>query len=213
MAFCDGAQLLLTYYPNLAVKQVATFHRLGELLRTWNEQINVISRKDIDFLYERHILHALSISRTTKFIKGTSFLDVGTGGGIPGLPLAIVLPDCNFHLIDARGKKIKVVKDIINQLGLKNVQADHMRVENVKDQYNFILGRAVTNLNDFFGLVRSRVKKGGKNDIPNGIIYLKGGEFANEIDELGDVEVREWELKDIYPQEYYETKKIIAIRV
>ena len=212
MAISDNARLLQKYFPDLTSDQLDLFDRMGELYKEWNEQINVISRKDIDFLFERHILHALSISKTTQFKEGTSFLDVGTGGGIPGLPLAVVMPQCSFRLIDGRGKKIKVVKDIIKQLKLTNVVAEHIRVEDVKEQYNFVLGRAVTNLKAFSELVKKRIKKGGKHDIPNGILYLKGGDFGEELDSLGEVEIREWELSEIYEQEYYETKKVIAIK-
>ena len=213
MALSDNAALLLKYYPELSSEQISTFERMGELYKEWNEQINVISRKDIDLLFERHILHALSISRICQFAEGTSFLDVGTGGGIPGLPLAVILPQCTFHLIDGTGKKIKVVKDLVEKLGLTNVTAEHIRAEEIKVPYNYVLGRAVTNLVDFFELVRKRSKKGGKNDVPNGIIYLKGGDFGKEVDELGNVQIMEWELKEIYDLEYYETKKVIAIKI
>ncbi|NQY68787.1 MAG: 16S rRNA (guanine(527)-N(7))-methyltransferase RsmG [Flavobacteriales bacterium] len=213
MALSDDANLLLKYFPNLSKDQIAQFEKMGNMYREWNNQINVISRKDIDFLFERHILHSLSIYRTGTFVEGTSFLDVGTGGGIPGLPLAIVMPHCKFHLIDARGKKIKVVNELIEQLGLKNVTAEHIRAEDVKKQYTYVLGRGVTNFVDFYELVRRRIKKGGKNEIPNGIIYLKGGDFDTELKKLGNVLIQEWNLSEIFEQEFFETKKIISVKV
>ncbi len=167
--------LILKYFKDLSEEQLAQFSQLYELYSFWNAQINVISRKDIDELYERHILHSLGIAKFCTFKAGESVLDVGTGGGFPGIPLAILFPETQFHLVDSIGKKIKVVTEVAAALGLKNVKASHLRAEQVTDKYNFVVSRAVTRLIDFYPWIRGKFAKENKNAIQNGILYLKGG--------------------------------------
>ena len=175
--------LLQKYFKNLTEQQIAQFDQLYSLYSFWNSQINVISRKDIDELYERHILHSLGIAKFITFKKGEKVLDVGTGGGFPGIPLAILFPETDFHLVDSIGKKIKVVTEVAAALGLTNVKASHLRAEQVTDKYDFVVSRAVTRLIDFYPWVKGKFNKDSKNAIPNGILYLKGGELAEEIEE------------------------------
>jgi 16S rRNA (guanine527-N7)-methyltransferase len=169
------------YFPELNEIQLSQLEQLKPLYEEWNAQINVISRKDIDNFYERHVLHSLGIAKVMKFKPGTHILDVGTGGGFPGIPLAIMFPKCKFHLVDSIGKKIKVVNEVATSLGLKNVTATHQRAEQVKDKYDFVVSRAVTRLDPFIGWIKTKIKSQNKNELPNGILYLKGGDLTEEL--------------------------------
>lgn len=181
---------------------------LDSLYREWNEKINLISRKDIDGLYERHILHSLSIAKVIQFVPGTRILDVGTGGGFPGIPLAILFPDAHFTLNDSIAKKIKVVKEISASLGLQNVDTLNSRAEEGKEKYDFIVSRAVTTFPQFYLWVKGKIFQQNKNYIPNGILYLKGGELEEELMNFKN-RVKVFELKEFFREEFFETKKII----
>ena len=173
-------KLLLKYYPDLSDQQISKFKKLKELYKDWNLKINVVSRKDIDELYLRHVLHSLGIAKIQKFIPGSKILDVGTGGGFPGIPLAILFPEVQFHLVDSIAKKIKVVNGVIETLGLKNVTAQQIRAEEIKHKFDFIVSRAVTQMPVFLTWVRKRIKKQDRNAYPNGLLYLKGGDLFEE---------------------------------
>ena len=191
---------------------MSRFEQLGPLYHEWNEKINVISRKDIDELYVRHILHSLALAKILRFSPGTCFIDVGTGGGFPGIPLAILLPECNFMLIDSIGKKIKVVEEVASHLGLDNVTARKNRIQEIKTRYDFVISRAVTAFPEFVAMVRKNVSGDSKNALPNGILYLKGGDFAEEIKAFGgSAEI--FELSKIFAESFFETKKVIYLPV
>ncbi|MET3113694.1 16S rRNA (guanine527-N7)-methyltransferase [Pedobacter sp. CG_S7] len=202
--------LLQKYFKSLSEKQIAQFDQLFSLYSFWNAQINVISRKDIEELYERHILHSLGIAKFISFKKGEKVLDVGTGGGFPGIPLAILFPETEFHLVDSIGKKIKVVTEVANALGLTNVKASHLRAEQVTDKYDFVVSRAVTRLIDFYPWVQGKFNKDSKNAIPNGILYLKGGELAEEIKE-SRLKAELYSLSAYFEEAFFETKYIVYI--
>ncbi len=186
------------------------FDRLFDLYSFWNAQINVISRKDIDELYERHILHSLGIAKFCTFKPGEKVLDVGTGGGFPGIPLAILFPETQFHLVDSIGKKIKVVAEVATALDLKNVKASHLRAEQVTDKYDFVVSRAVTRLADFYPWVKGKFNKDSKNAIPNGILYLKGGDLKEEIAE-SRLKAELYPLSDYFEEAFFETKYVVYI--
>ena len=196
------------YFPHLTPEQIIRFEKMAPLYREWNEKINVISRKDIDSLYEKHVLHALAIAKIITFRPGTKILDVGTGGGFPGIPLAILFPTCLFTLIDSIGKKIKVVQAVADELDLKNVKAIHTRVQEVKEEFDFIISRAVTAFPEFVGLVRKNIAPHPQNSRPNGIIYLKGGDFQEEIRDFKNI-IEITEISDFFTEPYFETKKVI----
>jgi len=198
------------YFPNLNSKQVELFNKLEALYPEWNERINVISRKDIDELAVRHILHSLAIAKYTNFTPGTRIIDVGTGGGFPGIPLAIMFPECEFHLVDSIGKKIKVVSTIAEELGLSNVKAQQIRSENVKDKYDFIVSRAVTAFPRFVSLTRHLIDKKQINAIGNGILYLKGGDFEEEVKPFIK-NISTTDLTSYYEEDFFETKKLIHL--
>lgn len=202
--------LILKYFPNLTAEQKERFAALDALYRDWNAKINVISRQDIDALYEKHILHSLGIAKIVSFKSGTEILDVGTGGGFPGIPLAILFPMADFHLVDSIGKKIKVVQEVADALGLKNVKAEQIRVEQLNTTYDFVVSRAVTRLKPFLGWVRYKIHKAGNNDRPNGVLYLKGGDLAEELAEVPD-RYRIYDLSDYFDEPFFETKKVIYI--
>ena len=203
---------ILKYFPNLTPEQIVRFEKMDPLYRDWNGKINLISRKDIDSLYEKHILHSLAIAKIIDFRPGTKILDVGTGGGFPGIPLAILFPSCQFVLIDSIGKKIKVVQAVSEELGLKNVTAIHGRVEDVKEEFDFVISRAVTTFPSFVGLVKKNVSRKPQNALPNGIIYLKGGDIQEEIkDYKRNIEVTE--IANFFNEPFFETKKVVYLPV
>ncbi|GAB3930294.1 16S rRNA (guanine(527)-N(7))-methyltransferase RsmG [Larkinella terrae] len=202
--------LIKKYFPDLTKRQLEQFAALDELYRHWNAQINVISRQDIDSLYEKHVLHSLGIAKIIQFVPGTEILDVGTGGGFPGIPLAILFPLVDFHLVDSIGKKIKVVTEISSALGLTNVKAEQARVEHLNTTYDFVVSRAVTRLAPFLGWVRYKIHKSGNNKLRNGVLYLKGGDMSEELAEIQD-KYRTYELSDYFDEPFFETKKVIYI--
>ena len=198
------------YFPNLTTQQQAQFAALPDLYATWNAQINVISRKDIEHLIERHILHSLAIAKVISFANGTRIMDVGTGGGFPGIPLAIMFPEVDFVLVDSVGKKIKVVNEIAIALGLQNVKGIHARAEQIDDQFDFIVSRAVAALPEFMGWVAGKIKKKGINELENGVLYLKGGDLDAELIPLKQY-WKVYNLKDIFEEPFFETKKVVHI--
>jgi 16S rRNA (guanine527-N7)-methyltransferase len=201
-------EILTKYFPDLTDQQLDQFGRLGALYKEWNSQINVISRKDIEQLYERHVLHSLAIAKVIQFKAKTTVLDVGTGGGFPGIPLAIMFPETSFLLIDSIGKKIKVVNEVASALGLTNVTAEHIRVEEVKQKFDFVVSRAVTAFPRFIAMVRTKVASKCNNDLPNGILYLKGGDFEEEIEPFRK-QIQVYELQSFFQEEFFETKRLI----
>lgn len=205
-------ETILRYFPHLTPIQRDQFSRLGSLYGEWNSQINVISRKDIDALYERHVLHSLAIARIITFRPGTSVLDVGTGGGFPGIPLAILFPDVRFHLVDSIGKKIMVCTEIAAALGLSNVTTTTARVETLPSKYDFVVSRAVTILPEFYKWVHKKISRDQRNSLPNGILYLKGGDLAEEIAALQQPVVI-YPLQEIFTEPFFETKKLVYIQV
>ena len=202
--------IILKYFPILSPSQMQSFSSLEPLYREWNSKINLISRNDISHLYERHVLHSLAIGKFIRFLSGTQVLDVGTGGGFPGIPLAILFPDVQFHLIDSTGKKIKVVNEISTALKLKNVTTEQIRLENFKTKYDFIVSRAVTKLPAFAGWAKKNISPVHKNAIPNGIIYLKGGDLSSEIKPFKKNVIVQ-ELSKYFKEEYFATKKLVYI--
>lgn len=204
------ASILFGYFPSLSPEQKSQFEELQVLYREWNEKINVISRKDIDNLYVNHVLHSLSIAKVISFKPGTEILDVGTGGGFPGIPLAIFFPDSCFHLVDSIGKKIGVVNEVSKSLGLKNVQAQQIRAELLKTKYDFIVSRAVTQMKEFCGWVHDKIKSDSKHPIDNGILYLKGGDVEEEMNQLKRL-YKIYELTDYFQEDFFVTKKIVYL--
>jgi 16S rRNA (guanine527-N7)-methyltransferase len=201
--------LIHKYFPGLTAEQTRQFSMLDPLYREWNEKINLISRKDIDQLYERHILHSLAIAKVIQFAPGTLILDVGTGGGFPGIPLAIMFPAAHFTLNDSIAKKIKAVTEISASLGLQNISTLNSRAEEGKEKYDFIVSRAVTSFPQFYSWVKGKTLQHNKNTIPNGILYLKGGELEEELMNFKN-RVKVFELKEFFQEEFFETKKIIC---
>jgi 16S rRNA (guanine527-N7)-methyltransferase len=200
---------IIHYFPSLSTLQVAQFSKLLNLYTIWNNQINVISRKDLDNFYERHVLHSLGIAKVYSFQPGTTVLDVGTGGGFPGIPLAILFPETNFVLVDSIGKKIKVVNEVASALGLTNVQAHHLRAEQVKGTFDFVISRAVTAMPVFVEWVKNKIKKGKASDgFSNGILYLKGGDLTEEFKGLPG-KFKEYPLSNYFSEDFFETKKVI----
>lgn len=205
-------EIINKYFPDLSEKQINQFAQLQDLYRNWNSKINVISRKDIDELYERHILHSLAISKVIKFKDNTKLLDVGTGGGFPGIPLAILYPECDFHLVDSIGKKIIVVKEVAKAIGLNNVRTDHERAEKLKENYDFIISRAVTAFPAFYNWVRNKINKISLNDLPNGILYLKGGDLSEELKNFKS-RITEHNISVFFDEPFFETKKVIYMPI
>ncbi|RKS00700.1 16S rRNA (guanine(527)-N(7))-methyltransferase RsmG [Flavobacterium sp. 102] len=200
---------IIKQFPNLTENQLLQFQKLEALYQDWNAKINVISRKDIDELYTKHVLHSLAIAKIQPFEPGTYILDVGTGGGFPGIPLAILFPETRFYLIDVIAKKIKVVKAVADDLGLKNVKAEQMRAENVKGDYDFIISRAVTNMPDFVSWIKDKIKKQNKHELKNGILYLKGGDLTEELKDF--LKATEYNIAEFFKDEFFETKKVVHL--
>ena len=202
--------LILKYFPKLTERQREQYAALLPLYEDWNAKINVISRKDMGNFYEHHVLHSLAIAKVMQFKTMAEVLDVGTGGGFPGVPLAIMFPDANFYLIDSVGKKIKVVQDVVQQLGLKNVRAEQIRAEQVDGDFDFIVSRAVTTLSEFTGWVKGKVSDSHYHKLRNGILYLKGGDLTEELAPFRK-KVRTWDISDFFEEEFFETKKVIYL--
>ena len=200
---------ILKYFPEITDLQKEQFQKLFDLYQDWNAKINVISRKDIDELYVRHVLHSLAIAKIQKFEAGTYVLDVGTGGGFPGIPLAILFPETRFYLIDVILKKINVVKAVAEALGLKNVRAEQIRAENVKGDFDFIVSRAVTNMPDFVSWIKDKIKKQNKHELKNGILYLKGGDLTEEL--AAFPQATEYNIADFFEPDFFETKKVVHL--
>ena len=205
-------QLISKYFTQLTEEQNRQFDMLEELYNDWNAKINVISRKDIDNLYERHVLHSLGIAEVIRFKPDTQIMDLGCGGGFPGIPLAIMFPECQFHLVDSIGKKVKVAQAIAESIGLTNVRFSHSRVEDIKDKYDFVVTRAVMPLVDLIKVSRKNISKEQHNGLPNGIIALKGGELEREMASMRKI-CTTWELSDYFAEKYYETKKVVHVTV
>ena len=200
---------IIKQFPNLTENQILQFQKLEALYHDWNAKINVISRKDIDELYTKHVLHSLAIAKIQPFEPGTYILDVGTGGGFPGIPLAILFPETRFYLIDIILKKIKVVQAVAEALELKNVKAEQLRAEHVKGDYDFIVSRAVTNMPDFVSWIKDKIKKQNKHKLNNGILYLKGGDLAEELKDFP--RATEYSIADFFSNEFFETKKVVHV--
>lgn len=203
-------ELIKKYFPDLTATQFDKLAQMDELYQFWNAKVNVISRQDIDTLYERHILHSLGIAKVIQFKSGTNILDVGTGGGFPGIPLAILFPEAQFHLVDSIGKKIRVVQEIAQALQLDNVKAEQVRAERLDDTYEFVVSRAVTRLTPFTGWVRKNINRNSFHSLKNGILYLKGGDLTEEIAEL-NLKTRVYALSDYFTEEFFETKKVVYV--
>lgn len=206
-------QNILRYFPNLSPLQQAQFTQLGPLYKEWNDKINVISRKDIDNLYERHVLHSLALSKVVSFVPGAEILDLGTGGGFPGIPLAILFPETKFLLVDGTGKKIRVVQEVIDALELKNVKAKQHRAEELKHHFDFVVCRAVARLDKLIQWSFPRIKNKQQHGLPNGLLTLKGGNIFEEIEELPNNHYTEmYQLKDFFSEEYFEEKCIVYVQ-
>ncbi|PJA06732.1 MAG: 16S rRNA (guanine(527)-N(7))-methyltransferase RsmG [Flavobacteriales bacterium CG_4_10_14_0_2_um_filter_32_8] len=204
--------IITKYFPDLSENQITQFNQLGFLYKDWNSQINVISRKDIDELYLKHILHSLGIAKVIQFKDKTKILDVGTGGGFPGIPLAILFPNVDFVLVDSIGKKIKVVQEIVNKIGLSNVKAYNKRAEEIKEQFDFVVTRAVAQMNKFIPLIKGKMKVDSFNELKNGILFLKGGDLTEEIAESKKT-VSIFPLSTYFNEEFFETKVVLYTRV
>ena len=202
-------EFILKYFPDLTDVQINQFQQLEALYQDWNSKINVISRKDIDELYLKHVLHSLAIAKIQKFEPGTYVLDVGTGGGFPGIPLAILFPETRFYLIDVILKKINVVKAVAEALELKNVKAEQIRAENVKGDFDFIVSRAVTNMPDFVSWIKDKIKRHQKHELKNGILYLKGGDLTEELAAFPNA--KEYNIAEFFENKFFETKKVVHL--
>lgn len=208
--FCrmkNSVNIITQYFPEITDEQKEQFTQLGNLYKHWNSQINVVSRKDIDELYVRHVLHSLGIAKIISFKPQTKILDVGTGGGFPGIPLAILFPECEFVLVDSIGKKIKVVNEVAKALELHNVKAYHKRAEEIKGQFDFIVSRAVTRMINFLPWVKGKLKPESKHDLKNGILFLKGGDLTEEIEESGE-NVEVFPLNHFFKEDFFDTKVV-----
>lgn len=203
-------EIIKKYFNDLSEEQIRQFAALDELYHDWNSKINVISRKDIDNLYEHHVLHSLAISKVIKFRPGTKILDVGTGGGFPGIPLAILFPEAEFLLADSIGKKVRVASEIANAIGLKNVTTNHIRVEDLKLKFDFVVSRAVMPLDDITKITKNNFEKKQQNVMPNGWICLKGGELEREIDKYKSV-ATVYDVSEFYEEDYFKEKKVVYV--
>ncbi len=204
--------IILKYFPNLTETQKQQFAALYDLYTDWNSKINVISRKDITNLYEHHVLHSLGIAKIIQFRPGTEIMDLGTGGGFPGIPLAILFPDTHFHLVDSIGKKVKVATEIAQAIGLKNVTTRHCRAEEEKQQFDFVVSRAVMPLTDLLKIIRKNIRKEQHNALPNGLICLKGGELDREVMPVKH-QTLIYDLKEYFEEEFFETKKVVYVTI
>jgi 16S rRNA (guanine527-N7)-methyltransferase len=202
-------ELILKYFPHLTTDQIAKFSALESLYQDWNLKINVVSRKDIEELYLRHVLHSLGIAKFINFKDGSNILDVGTGGGFPGIPLAIMFPECTFHLVDSIAKKIKVVDEVVEGLGLKNVKTTNSRVEEINDTYDFIVSRAVAAMPTFVHWTKGKIAKEQRHAIKNGIVYLKGGDLEDELKDYKTISIHN--LSDYFTEDFFETKKLVYL--
>ena len=202
--------LILKYFPDLTEEQKRQFAALYDLYLDWNSKINVISRKDIENLYEHHVLHSLGIAKVIRFRPGTQIMDLGTGGGFPGIPLAILFPEVQFHLVDSIGKKVRVASEIANSIGLKNVTFRHARAEEEKGKFDFVVSRAVMPLTDLLKIIRKNISSKQQNALPNGLICLKGGELGNETMPVKN-KTTLWDLKEFFEEESFETKKVVYV--
>ena len=205
-------ELILKYFPKITEEQKQQFAALYDLYIDWNSKINVISRKDITNLYEHHVLHSLGIAKIINFRPGTKVMDLGTGGGFPGIPLAILFPETHFHLVDSIGKKVRVANEVANSIGLKNVTFCHERAEEEKQKFDFVVSRAVMPLTDLLKIIRKNIASKQQNALPNGLICLKGGELSNETMPVKNC-VEMWDLKDYFTEEYFETKKVVYVGI
>ncbi len=205
-----GVELIFKHFPKLSEKQKNQFSKLATLYSFWNEQINVISRKDMDHFYERHVLHSLAIAKIQSFKSNTRILDIGTGGGFPGIPLAILFPECQFILVDSIGKKIKVVNEICTALEIKNVTTYHARAEDIKEQFDFIVSRAVTAMPEFLKWVKGKFLTDNKNKLRNGILYLKGGDLTEEMKTIKQ-KPKYTKITNFFEYEFFETKKVVYL--
>lgn len=203
--------LIQSYFPDLTDTQVSQFAQLEELYKDWNSKINVISRKDIDELYLRHVLHSLGIAKVVSFEPKSKIMDVGTGGGFPGIPLAILFPESQFHLVDSIGKKLKVVNGVADSLGLKNVKTSHGRAEDIKGEFDFIVSRAVTAMPTFVGWVKGKISKKQNHQLKNGILYLKGGDLSEELEVFRTTTI--YELSNYFSEDFFETKKVVHLPI
>ena len=208
----QDASILFNYFPDLTEKQKNQFVQLGSLYKDWNEKINVISRKDIDNLYINHILHSMAIAKVIQFKPGASILDVGTGGGFPGIPLAILFPETEFHLVDSIGKKITVVKEVASAIDLENMNADQIRAEQVKYKYDFVVSRAVTRMKEFYIWIHQKIKTESVHSLDNGILYLKGGDLEEEMNELKK-RYSIYDLTEYFKEDFFQTKKIVYLPI
>lgn len=202
-------QLILKYFPELSEDQIQQFQKLESLYQDWNLKINVVSRKDIDELYLRHVLHSLAIAKVIEFKAGSKVMDVGTGGGFPGIPLAIMFPETQFHLVDSIAKKLKVVDEVVEGLGLTNVKTTHTRVEEINDTYDFIVSRAVAAMPTFVHWVKGKIAKTQNHNLKNGILYLKGGDLSEELKDYRTATI--YDLTEFYAEPFFETKKVVHL--
>ncbi|MBB3123915.1 16S rRNA (guanine527-N7)-methyltransferase [Mesoflavibacter sabulilitoris] len=202
-------ELILKYFPDLTEKQIAQFEALEDLYKDWNLKINVVSRKDIDELYLRHVLHSLAIAKVINFKDGSSLMDVGTGGGFPGIPLAVLFPNCQFHLVDSINKKLNVVREVMAGLELENVKVTHTRVEEINETYDFIISRAVAAMPTFVHWVKGKIAKPQNNDLKNGVIYLKGGDLTEELKDYQTTTI--YNISDFFEEDFFETKKVVHL--
>jgi len=202
-------KILTTYFNELTDIQLCQFKQLEALYKEWNAQINVISRKDIDELYLRHVLHSLAIAKVQSFRPGANILDVGTGGGFPGIPLAILFPECEFHLVDSIAKKLKVIDEVVEGLGLTNVKTTHSRVEDIEGTYDFIVSRAVAAMPTFVRWVKGKIAKKQNHELKNGILYLKGGDLTEELSDFPKATI--YNLSDYFTEDFFETKRVVHL--
>lgn len=203
-------ELINKYFKNLTEKQALQFEKLKPVYEQWNAKINVISRKDMDSFYERHVLHSLAIAKVMPFLLDSEVLDVGTGGGFPGVPLAILFPQTKFTLVDSIGKKIKVVEEVCKELDIDNVTAINSRVEQIDKKFDFVVSRAVTQMPEFVKWVKGKIKKSSKHSLDNGILYLKGGDLTEELASFKNVHL--YEISDFFSEEFFQTKKVVYLK-